>query len=46
VVISSSTDYINWSPMSTNVLQSGSLFWLDPSTIYPPTGFYKAQLLP
>jgi hypothetical protein len=46
VIIQASTDLQTWTPLRTNLLGSGPLFFSDPKSPANVQRFYRAQLLP
>jgi hypothetical protein len=42
-VIESSTDLLNWSPVTTNLIYSGPRYFSDPSTTNAPQKFYRVR---
>ncbi len=46
VVVEASTDFMQWTPLSTNSLSSNSTFFIDPNWTQTPRRFYRARLRP
>jgi hypothetical protein len=44
VVVEASTDLINWQPVQTNTLTSGSVYFSDPQWTNYPGRFYRLRL--
>ena len=44
VVIDASSDFLNWTPVATNLLYSAPLYFSDPSSTSFPRKFYRVRL--
>ena len=43
VVVEASTDLINWQPVQTNTLTTGTTYFSDPTWTNNPAGFYRLR---
>ena len=46
VVVQASTDLVNWSNVSTNVVAGGCISYTDPQTPPPPSRYYRLTVQP
>jgi hypothetical protein len=46
VVVEASTDLINWQPVQTNTLTTGTTYFSDPTWTNNPAGFYRLRSVP